>query len=105
MKRIEERDELGFAFAPLSALPRARELQCAFVRLRAAVAEEDARQPRSLHETLGELPLIRMVIKIRRVQQARLIAQRFSHSRVVVPQDVDADARDEIEITLALVVV
>src|SRR5215470_10668879 len=105
MKRIDERDELGLAFAPPPALPRARELQRSLVRLRSGVAEEDARQPRSLRQALGELPLIRVVIKVRRVQQVRLIAQRLSHSRVVVAQDVDADARDEIEITLALVVV
>ena len=61
---IDERDELGLALAPLPALPPASEFQRALVGLRSGVAEEDSRQPRSLHQALGELPLIRVVIKI-----------------------------------------
>src|SRR5262245_46758252 len=56
MKRIDERDELGLAFAPTPALPRARELQGALVRLRSGITEEDARQPRSLRQAVGDPP-------------------------------------------------
>src|SRR5262245_66213301 len=55
VKRIKKRDEFGLAFATPPALPCARELQRAFVGLRAGVAEEDARQPGSPRQALGEL--------------------------------------------------
>ncbi len=103
VKRLLEGDDAR----PLRVLLRvpvaARELQARFDRLRAAVAEEGARQPREVRQPRREFPLQRVEVQVRRVnQRRRLLGDGGGQARIGVAERAHADAGDQIEIAATL---
>ena len=82
--------------------PLSRQLDCRLVRLCPAVAEKRAGQSGVVHEPPGQLSLLRNLVEVADVQQARgLPPDRGGHRGVVVSQDGHGDAGDEIEVGLS----
>ena len=84
---------------------RARQLQRSLPRFGAGVAEEDAVQAGDLGEAQRKLGLAVVEEEIRDVQQLpALFADRLLDRRMPVAQRVDADAAQQVEIAVSLVV-
>ena len=80
----------------------ARELEQAFVRLRAAVAEKNFARADAFHDFGGQPALRLGEIKIRDVDQFfRLLDERLGDGRMRVAEAIDRDAAAEVEITFA----
>src|SRR5207302_9968058 len=91
-------DELERAVAVAWA-PFAGQLDGRFIRFGARVAEEDARGERELDQAPRQVDLRLREIEIGRVdQRAALCADRADHVRMRVPEQVDRDSCDEVEI-------
>ena len=99
VKRTVRGDDL----VPALVVPEfSRELEQAFVRLRAAVAEKAPARADQPNERFRELGLRLGEIKIRDVQElSRLLEQRIGDFRIGVAQRTDGDAAAEIEVALA----
>jgi hypothetical protein len=98
-------DRLRRGLAVLVAV-QAHELQRAFVRFRARVAEEHFLQPRQFAQPIRERFLLAYAIDVRRVNQpAELLAERGDEARMRMAKAVDRDAGQRIEIFLTLLVV
>src|SRR5262249_57284728 len=90
VEALFQRDDLGAA-----GTSQARELQRGLVGLRAAVAEEGARQAGSPCQPLRQESLRRMVEEIRNVPDAlRRLPQRPAQPRAAVAARADREARD-----------
>src|SRR5439155_14058049 len=83
----------------VACAPFPGQLDGRFIRFRARVAEEDARGERELDQAPGQVDLRLREIEIGRVdQRAGLCADRADHVRMRVPEQVDRDSCDEVEI-------
>ena len=84
-----------------TARVRARKLQAGFDGFRAAVGEERAVQAGKLAELFRQPSLVFVVEKIRNVKRPLdLFSQNLLHSRMVVTQRINADTRQQIQISL-----
>src|SRR5688572_671274 len=103
MKRAAQRDDLVFRRAPFRTRPAPRELERAFVRFRAGVAEEDAIREGTRDELLRELGRWRGAEQVRRVDHAGRYraSQRLRDAGIAVPEGVHANAAREVEVALA----
>ena len=100
-----QRDDLVLRLAD-RARPAARELERAFVRLRARVAEERLGCERARDERRREPLARRRVIQVRGVDQPfRRGVQRSLEARIIVAERVHRDAAAEVEVRLSLGVV
>jgi len=69
----------------------------------AAIGKKHAVHAGEFAKLLGEEALIFVVVQVRNVNQAgSLLADGFHDARMCVSESVDAEARDEIEVFLAL---
>ena len=101
VKGIVQRDDFVFFRINFVAV-RTHHFECAFHGLGAGVAEERAGQAAGFGQALGERTLVGVIVKIGCVQQPpSLLANHLHQTRVRVAQCVDADAGDEVQITLA----
>jgi hypothetical protein len=83
--------------------PAPRELDRALDRLGAAVGEERLAAERRPGEPLREPQRRLGVVEVRRVPEAPgLLAQDLDEPRVAVPELGDGDAREEVEVLLAV---
>ncbi len=79
-----------------------RHLQRSFVGLRARVAIENTRQSTGLRKALRQRPGVLVIVQVGGVHQpSRLLADHFSEARMRMPQRVDADSSQQIQIALA----
>ena len=93
---------------PAVAGRAAGELQRRLDRLGAAVAEVDAIHPgRAREQLLGEQPREQRQVELHHVGELGVedVVQRLPDDRVVAPDAVDAEARQEVEIAVAVDVV
>jgi len=98
---IQQRDGLELLRTDLAAV-RADDLQRAFDGLGAGVAKEHAIEAAGLGYSLRERPLILVIVQIRAVDHpGSLLANHLHQPRMRVPQRVDADPRDQIQVALA----
>ena len=80
-----------------------RKLQAGLDGLRAAVAEERARQSRELRQPLGDLALQRVKEQVRAVDHlARLLGDGVGEPLVSVTERAHADAGEQVEIFASL---
>ena len=103
VERALEGDEpiaLGMALGELIA---AHDLDHAFHRFRAGIAEEHEVGKALLAEPRGKLLAVRALEQVRHVPEfCRLFLQRLDQMRMAVPQRIDRDARGKVEIALAI---
>ena len=91
---------LGGAFRELIV---AHQLDDAFHRFRAGIAEEDEVGKALFAQPRGELVAVRALEQVRHVPEpGRLLLQGGDQSRVAMAERVDRDARGEIEVALAI---
>ncbi len=84
----------------------ARGLDRALDRFRARIGEEDGVGEGQVDQPLRERLALRASVQVRHVdQRRRLLRDRFGQMRVAVAEQVDRNARREIEIFLALLAV
>ena len=101
MKRIFERNDFVFFGIDIVSVGL-HHLHCAFGRFGPAVGEEGAFEAADFGDTPGERPLELVVKQVGSVDQPRgLILYRFHDPRMVLPQRIHSNARDEIEIAFA----
>jgi hypothetical protein len=82
------------------------QLQRRFVRLGAGVPEEDLLHARERADAIGEQLLLANAVDVRCVNQlADLVGQRRDEARMRMPEAVDRDARERVEVLAALFVV
>ena len=100
MEAAAQRDDLGRADAMAGATPPARELERAFVRFRAGVAEEDARREGTRDERLGERATGIAAEQVRHVDETgtERLAHRLGESRVAVAERIYCDTAREVEV-------
>src|SRR5262249_48918929 len=102
MKGVVDCDHLKLVLPELMRV-RSGQLDSAFNRLCAAVAEKCAVHARDLRKRFRQRSLIGMVIKVRDVKQSgSLVADGFHDARMRVAQHVHAEARHEVEIFLPI---
>lgn len=102
-KRVHGDDLVGAVLIDLA--PFARQLDGAFVGFAAAVGEEDAVEDRGAGEALGQFDGGQVVERRRGVhQQLGLVQQGLLHFRGAVAQGVDGPALDEVQVSLARVI-
>ena len=103
MERALEGDDaiaLGMALGEVIA---AHDLDHAFHRFRAGIAEEHQVGKALLAQPRGELLAIRALEQVRHVPElGRLLLQRRDQMRMAVAQRIHRDARGEVEIALAI---
>src|SRR5579871_1856387 len=84
----------------------ARHLEAALHGFGSGIGEKSAFETADACQPLRQPTLKRMVIKIRRMdEEPGLLANGFDNARMGMPQCVDPDAGDEIEVTPALLVI
>ena len=99
----QDADALGLAFRPVIA---AGDLDAAFDRLGAGVGEEGVVGEGEVDIALREALLPRHAIHVRCVPElVGLVGKRLDQRGVCMPQRIDRDTGDEIEIGSALVVI
>ncbi len=99
---FEGDDAVAFGMA-LGGVVLARDLDHAFHRLGAGIAEEDEVGKALLAQPRGELLAVGAPKQVRHVPEpGRLLLQRLDQMRVRMTQRVDGDARGEVEIALAI---
>src|SRR2546427_4314596 len=102
VERVFRDDDLERAVALLLA-PLARDLEQALDSLRAAIAEEDLVEPRTVAQELRQLHLRDRVVVVRGVHQLpRLPFDRSYDFRMAVAKAHRSNSRDEIEILAAI---
>ena len=105
VKRVVERDDLELLGMDGAAVG-VHHLERAFDGLRAGVGEEGALEAADFDEAFGQRALILVVVEVGGMdQQAGLLADDFHDARMGVPERVDADAGEEIEVAAALQIV
>jgi len=78
-------------------------LNCALDGFGAGIGEEDGVGEGQVDQTLRECLALRAAVEVRDVDQGRrLLGDRFRKVRVTVAEQVDRDARCEVQILLAL---
>ena len=98
-----EGDETGTARVLLRMPVAPRELQAGLDGLRAAVAEECARQPGQIREPCRDFPLQRVKVQVRRVEERRrLIGDGRRKAWMPVSERRHADTREQIEVAAAV---
>ena len=103
VERPERGDEPGAPRPALLALPAARELHRALVRLGAGVREEDLPPAEQVVQPFREQHLRLGVVEVRHVgQHAGLRADGLDDLRVRVPDAHHGDAGDEVEVFVAV---
>src|SRR6516165_10170316 len=81
----------------------ARQLESALDRLGSGIGEEGAIEAAHPRQTLGQKPLVGVIVQVRSVNQpGGLLTNHLHDSRMPVAQSVHADAGDEVEVTPAL---
>ncbi len=103
VKRALEGDKPITLGMPLGELIAAHDLDHAFHRLGAGIAEEHQVGKALLAEPRGKLVAIRALEQVRHVPEfCRLFLQRLDQVRMAMTQRVHRDARGEVEIALAI---
>ena len=108
VEAVLKREELcpdGLAFTAQQACVCASELECALPCLSAGVAEENAIEAGEARQALCKLGLSLMKEEVRCMdERAALARDGIDDGRMAVAERVDADAAEQVEITLALFV-
>ena len=101
--RLVPYDDAAATAAALLRAPAPRELHRRLVRLGAAVREEDALGERVPAEERAQLAGGERVVDVGGVEQPRRLRRdRFHHRRMAVAQVVHREAREEIQVALAV---
>ncbi len=102
MKRLLVDHDLGPLYA-LVMTELARQFECSLVGFQPCRAEEHVGHAGELDEFFGQYFLVRYVVVVGSVNQfAQLVLQRRHQFGVVVPQRVDRDATQGVQILLAI---
>ena len=105
MKTIPSRDDLRFVGGKFFC-KLAGDFNCALVSFRARIRKEGSIQSAEFYEFCGGVGLRLRVVKIAHVNDlCRLFRDSFDERRIVVPQDVDGNARKEVNIFFSVDVV
>lgn len=98
MKRASKRHDVGPVLTA-SAAEAASQLECSLGRLCARVGEKREVESGDAAKLAGERCLIRVRVEVRGVNTpVRLIGDNGDDARVVVPEGVHSDSRNEIQV-------
>src|SRR4030088_61952 len=104
MKASTQRDDLDLGVTSDLSRPPSCELERAFVRFRAGVAEKNLRCERALDQLVREALSCRRSIEVRGMNQpvAQGLAYRSSDSGITVAERVYGNSTGEIQIAFAI---
>ena len=102
MERLLHDHNRRFVDIPLVSV-HARQLDRCFVGLATRITEEDFLHTGQLGQFVRQTILQGHLIDVGRVQQAACLRRnRFHQRRVIVPQRIDGDTRQPVEVGLAI---